>query len=153
MHILTKPIHLSRDNCGALPSWIGSLDHANSALLAELVSTFEEFLVIEARPLLGDKLWVPSCYMAHGEPALLATLIDEAPSLLSLLTTDLLHLRITAEARRDRRDNPLRITIGRFFLVRVLNNRSHVVLHSCRIYSCPCKIYKQISVCFPRWLR
>ncbi len=119
---------------------------------AKLVSTSEELLVIEARSFFRDELWVPSGYMAHCEPAFFAALIDETPSLLPLLGTDLLHLGVATEPWRDRRDNSFRIAIGRFFLICVLYNRSHVVPRSRKIDVYPCKKYKHMSVCFPTWL-
>ena len=49
-------------------------------------------LVVEARSFLNDDLRIARDDLAHRKAALLAALVDEAPSLFALFTPNLLHL-------------------------------------------------------------
>lgn len=101
--------------------------NAESKFRAVLVSETDQLLAIEAGAFLREELRISSRYVTDRKPALLAALIDEAPTFFMLLHSDLFHFRVTARARRDRRDNPLRIMISRPFVVSVLDNCSHIL--------------------------
>ena len=65
---------------GSLPILIGS------------ILTPNHLLVVETRSLLNDDLWIACDDLAHRKAALLAALVNEAPSLFALFTPNPLHL-------------------------------------------------------------
>jgi hypothetical protein len=105
-------------------------------VLAALVSSSDQLLIIEARSFLREKLRVSCDHVADCKTTLFTALIDESPSLLALFTADLLHLRVTAGPSCKWRYNTLGIAVRWFLLVRVFNNRRHVVFRPRKMSRC-----------------